>query len=137
MAPIFLIVALAWNWDNITGFDLTFQKWFVIFPNENKRKTDVKCCPPWLSWKRKFATLDYTNSLKRHFLTFFSWGWVTYRFLYAIRHNDARGWGCGSIVIANNISKIKNLEFQSSWIVIYYKIHFRVLLQPFCKYQSN
>ena len=47
------------------------------------------------------------------------------------------GGGCGSIVIANNISKIKNIEFQSSWIVIYYKINFRVLLQPFCKYQSN
>ena len=28
--------------------------------------------------------------------------------------------------------KIVVIEFQSSWIVVYYKIHFRVLLQRIC-----
>ena len=28
------------------GSDLTFQKWFVSLPNENKGQTDTKCWPP-------------------------------------------------------------------------------------------
>ena len=45
------------------------------------------------------------------------------------RHNDARGWG----VIANDVLKMRKvIEFQSSRIANYYKIHFRVLLQPIC-----
>ena len=61
-------------------------------------------------------------------------GWVTYRFSYAMRHNDARGWGeVGGWVIANDaLKKRKFVEFQSSWIAVYYKIHFCVLLQPIC-----
>ena len=50
---------------------------------------------------------------------------------YAMRHNDARGWGGGGGVIAYDVLKIRKvIEFQNSWIVIYYKIHFRFLLQP-------
>ena len=42
-------------------------------------------------------------------------GWVTYRFLYAKRHNDARVWG----PITDDVLKfIKTIEFQSSWIVM-------------------
>ena len=33
--------------------------------------------------------------------------------------------------IARDVLKIRKvIEFQSSWIVIYFKTHFRVLLQP-------
>ena len=36
-------------------------------------------------------------------------------------------------VIANDVLKMREvIKFQSSGIVIYYKIHFRVLLQSFC-----
>ena len=36
----------------------------------------------------------------------------------------------GGSVIANDVLKMGNIiDFQSSWIVIHYKIHFRVLLQ--------
>ena len=43
--------------------------------------------------------------------------------------NDA----CGSGVIANDVlKKRKFIKFQSSWIVVYYKIHFRVFLQAIC-----
>ena len=54
----------------------------------------------------------------------------THRFSYAKRHNGARRWG----VIANDILKVgKLIEFQSLCAVIYYKIHFRVVLhQPIC-----
>ena len=39
----------------------------------------------------------------------------------------------GGGFIANDVLKMrKGIESQSSWIVIYYKIHFRVLLQPIC-----
>ena len=31
---------------DLSGFDLAFQKWFVSFPNENNRQTDIKCWPP-------------------------------------------------------------------------------------------
>ena len=51
------------------------------------------------------------------------------RFTYAMRHNYARGWR----VIPNDFLIIKKvIEFQSSWIFVYYKIHFRVLLQLIC-----
>ena len=54
----------------------------------------------------------------------------THRFSYAKRHNGACRWG----VIANDILKVgKLIEFQSLRAVVYYKIHFRVLLhQPIC-----
>ena len=46
-----------------------------------------------------------------------------------MRHNDAGGWE----VIANDVlKKRKVIEFESSWIAIYYKIHFCVLLQNIC-----
>ena len=41
-------------------------------------------------------------------------------------------------VIANDVLKMRQvieflfLSYRSSWIAIYYKIHFRVLLQPIC-----
>ena len=36
-------------------------------------------------------------------------------------------------VIAIDVLKMaKRIEFQSSWIALYYQIHFRVLLQPIC-----
>ena len=31
----------------LPGFDLTFQKWFVRFPNANNRKRYHNCQPPW------------------------------------------------------------------------------------------
>ena len=56
-------------------------------------------------------------------------GRVKYRFSCAMRRNDARGWG----VIASDILKMRKvIEFQSSAFVVYYKIHFRVLLQHIC-----
>ena len=56
-------------------------------------------------------------------------GWVTYWFSYAMRHNDVREWE----VIANDILKMRKvIEFQISSIVLYYRIHFRVMLQPIC-----
>ena len=36
------------------GFDLTFQKWFVSFPNKNNSKTDLKFCAPWLLDEENF-----------------------------------------------------------------------------------
>ena len=54
---------------------------------------------------------------------------VTYRFSYAMSHNNARRWA----VIAKDILIMREvIEFQSSLIAIYYKIHFCVLLQPMC-----
>ena len=38
-------------------FNLTFEKWFVSFPNENNHIFYLKCCPPWLGNKKIF-TLD-------------------------------------------------------------------------------
>ena len=32
----------------LTGFDLTFIKLFMGFPNKNNRQTEFKCCPAWL-----------------------------------------------------------------------------------------
>ena len=32
----------------VSGFDLTFQKRFVSFRNENKSKTNLNCHSPWL-----------------------------------------------------------------------------------------
>ena len=67
-------------------------------------------------------------------LIFSAWGgdkgWATCRFSFTIRHNGAhRRWRVGGI--ANDVFKMRKvIEFQSSWIVIYYKIHFCVLLQP-------
>ena len=39
----------------LAGLDLTFQKWFLSFANENKRKTNVKCWPPWLDYEEYFS----------------------------------------------------------------------------------
>ena len=51
--------------------------------------------------------------------------WVTNRSVYAMRHIDAHGLG----VIANDVLKMrKAIDFQSSWVAIYYKIHFHVVL---------
>ena len=38
----------------IAGFHLTFQKSFVSFANKINHKTDLKCCPQWLSHKENF-----------------------------------------------------------------------------------
>ena len=38
----------------ITGFDLTFKKWFLSFPNKNNHKTDHKFCTPWLVDEENF-----------------------------------------------------------------------------------
>ena len=41
--------------------------------------------------------------------------------------------GRGELVIANEVLKMRKvIEFQCSWIVVYYKIHFCILLQPDC-----
>ena len=37
-----------------TGFDLTFQKWFVSFPNEINSKTDLECLLHWLRDETNF-----------------------------------------------------------------------------------
>ena len=63
----------------------------------------------------------------------FDKGWVTYRYLYAMRHNDALRWGVGGVIVANVVLKMRKvIKFRSSWIVIYYKIQFRFLLQHLC-----
>ena len=36
-------------------FDLTFQKFLLNVPNENKRKTDRKCCSPCLDDEEDFS----------------------------------------------------------------------------------
>ena len=46
-----------------SGFDLTFQKWFVSFPNENNRKTDLKFCAPWISDEENFEIHQICNKL--------------------------------------------------------------------------
>ena len=38
-----------------TGFDLTFQKCFVSFPDENSRKSYLKCRPLWLGDIENFS----------------------------------------------------------------------------------
>ena len=43
-----------------TGFNLTFQKWFVNFPNQNNRKIEVTCRQP-IGWWRNFLTLACPN----------------------------------------------------------------------------
>ena len=41
-------------------------------------------------------------------------------------------------VIANDVMKMRKvIEFQSSWIVVYYKSHFRVLLQLICPVEGS
>ena len=46
-----------------TTFDLTFQNCFMSFPNENKRKTYVKCHPPWLSDEENFHSRSPKTAL--------------------------------------------------------------------------
>ena len=38
-----------------SGFNLTFQKWFVIFSNKNNHKTDLTSHPPRLIDKKQFS----------------------------------------------------------------------------------
>ena len=38
-----------------TGFDLSFQNWFMSFLNENKHKTDLKFLPTWLVDEENFS----------------------------------------------------------------------------------
>ena len=45
----------------------------------------------------------------------FDKGSVTYRYLYAMRHNDALGWGTGGVIIANVVLKMRKvIKFRSS-----------------------
>ena len=39
----------------LTGFDLTFQKWFVSFSSVYNRKTDLKCYSPRLGDEEYFS----------------------------------------------------------------------------------
>ena len=52
-----IITVRRWNFCVRTGFDLTFQKWFVNFPNKNNHKTDLKC---WLSYFGQEKKLFYS-----------------------------------------------------------------------------
>ena len=52
----------------ISGFDLTFQKWFVSFPNENNSKTDLKFCTPWSLDEENFEIHQICNLLKKTFI---------------------------------------------------------------------
>ena len=58
-----------------------------------------------------------------------------------MRHSDAHGCVCVCVWeggIANDFLKMRKvMEFQSSLIVVYYKIHFCVLLQPICTGQAS
>ena len=49
-----------------------------------------------------------------------------------MRHNDARGCGDFCKLRFEVLKRRKVIEIQSSGIVIYYKIHFRVPLEPIC-----
>ena len=50
--------------EEVFGFYLTFQKWFVNFPNENNRKTNVKCRPPTIIGQQaKLFALDQLMQL--------------------------------------------------------------------------
>ena len=51
------------------AFDLTFEKWFVSFPNKNNRETYLKCRPPWLGDKENFFKMVLNNSI---FVPFYS-----------------------------------------------------------------
>ena len=65
--------------------------------------------------------LDLYFLLIKHF--FFDLGVATYRFLYAIRHNDARGWGA----IINDVLKFRKvIEFEYSCIVICFSYIYRI-----------
>ena len=44
-----------WYRGRSSGFDLTFQKWFLSFVNEANFKTDVKCCSSWVGSKDNFS----------------------------------------------------------------------------------
>ena len=43
----------------------------MSFPNENKRKTYVKCHPPWLSDEENFHSRSPKTALNGIFLTFY------------------------------------------------------------------
>ena len=43
----------------IIGFDLTFEKWFLSFPNKNNCTTDHKFCTPLLVDKVNFTLEDF------------------------------------------------------------------------------
>ena len=50
--------------EEVFGFYLTFQRWFVNFRNENNHKTNVKCCPPIiLGQQAKLFALDHLMRL--------------------------------------------------------------------------
>ena len=54
-----------------TEFDLTFQKWFMRFPNKNSCKTDLKYLLPRLGDRENFSHQIALCSLKQAFLLFF------------------------------------------------------------------
>ena len=56
-------------------FDLTFQKWFVSFPNVNNCKTDLKCRPPCLDKKKIFHSKLPKTALDIISFTSLSYWW--------------------------------------------------------------
>ena len=55
-----------------SGFDLTFQKWFMSFPSENNYKTDLKFCQPWFATMKMFHSRSFkTAFVYRRFLPFY------------------------------------------------------------------
>ena len=47
----FFLLKKSYMFDKI----LTFQKWFVSFPNKNIHRTDCKCRPQWLDDEEMFS----------------------------------------------------------------------------------
>ena len=48
------------------GFNLTFQKEFVSFSNENNHKTDLKFCAPWLVHEENFEVHRFGSYTRKH-----------------------------------------------------------------------
>ena len=59
----------------LTEFDLTFQRWFVSFSNENNHNSDVKHHPSWLGYKEVFDL----HRLK--------WPWTAFFYLFILLKN--------------------------------------------------
>ena len=57
----------------MAGFNLTFQKWFVSFTNENNYKTDLQCCSYGSETKKNFHSRSPITTLKGTFLNFLSY----------------------------------------------------------------
>ena len=115
-----------------TGF-LTAKCWLKIFGEYSKEILKVFPFSKFLNWFAKNAKNCHLPKIRWPFSEFvfyrirYVWfvkGWVTYRFSYAKRHNDAEGWGYHEwhFEIRKNyrISKLMNChELSMNCVLVY------------------